>query len=531
MTELSGIQSLILSASRCRVSAVYGVPGFPITDVVNAFIDSSEFSGAADWFSNEKIAFEWGLGASFSGKRAIVAVKHVGMNVLADPLMTAGIHTIGAGLVILAGDDPEVSGSQNSQDSRYYGGLSRSPVFDPATPQEIYDYLEQAFLISETLKMPVILRVTDAVLKETDAVQIAENAGQSLESENLICDSSVWEYRTKGRYLRSHFDNDAALFEAASDFCNFYYENENQEGGSVDFGIISSGSCFSRIQKILIESIESPLAVMPVMKLGIVSPLPVEEIRSFLEKCGTVLVVEESEPVIEDQIRIFGNVLGKRTGHLPFGNVSKEEILSVLKNLNAASVFRPFDGDVFKRDLKGLDFCGDRLYPRFYEMLGAVKAETGAMISGDIGCLMHGIVPPCSVLDSAVSLGAGIGIGSGVSRLSCRKSIVVIGDFGFSHSGLLSLIEAAEKGVSILVYIMHNSAAAMTGGQKTSDPEELIRAALLNSKIWLSSLYSCFFDVSAFASDFDADMEKLRVLSLNEMEKEGISVIVVRWNP
>jgi Indolepyruvate ferredoxin oxidoreductase, alpha and beta subunits len=142
MTLISGIQALLAAASACRVHSIFSVPGFPITDVVNAFLDSDEFSESTKWFSNEKIAFEWGLGASFSGKRAVVAVKHVGMNVLADPLMTAGIHTIGGGLVILAGDDPEVSGSQNSQDSRYYGGLSRSPVFDPATPQEIYDYLE-----------------------------------------------------------------------------------------------------------------------------------------------------------------------------------------------------------------------------------------------------------------------------------------------------------------------------------------------------------------------------------------------------
>ena len=540
MTELSGIQSLIASASRCRVSAVYGVPGFPITDVVNSFIDSGEFSRVTEWFSNEKIAFEWGLGASFSGKRVIVAVKHVGMNVLADPLRTAGIHAIGAGLVILAGDDPEVSGSQNSQDSRYYGSLSRSPVFDPSTPQEIYDYLEQAFLISETLKLPVILRVTDAVLKETQSVQEAEVENTSSQFSSFECDKSIWNFRTKGRYQRSHFDNDSVLFDVASYFCDvstISFSNENVAETVGTIGIIVSGKCFARVENILssllssLNSNDISFSSAAVMKLGIVSPLSVLDIRFFLEKYETVLVVEESEPFIEDQIRIFGNVLGKRTGHLPFGNVSEEEILSALKNLNAVSVFRPFDVDAFKRDLKGLDFCGDRLYPRFYEMLGDVKKETGAMISGDIGCLMHGIVPPCSVLDSAVSLGAGIGIGSGVSRSLCRKSIVVIGDFGFSHSGLLSLVEAAEKGVSLLVYVMHNSAAAMTGGQKTSDPEELIRAALLNSKFWLSSFYSCSFDVSASVSDFDADMEKLRVLSLNEMEKEGISVIVVHWNP
>ena len=397
-------------------------------------------------------------------------------------------------------------------------------------------------MISETLKLPVILRVTDAVLKDMQTIRTTKVEKPSSKLSSFECDKSIWNLRTKGRYQRSHFNNDSVLFDVASYFCDvstvsFSNENVGEMTGTVDtvgtVGIIASGKCFARVGRVLssLNSNDISFSSAAVMKLGIVSPLPISDIRIFLEKCEKVLVVEESEPVIEDQIRIFGNVLGKRTGHLPFGNVTDADILSALKNSNAASVFRPFDADVFQRDLASLDFCGDRLYPRFYEMLGAVKAETGAMISGDIGCLMHGIVPPCSVLDSAVSLGAGIGIGSGVSRSSCRKSIVVIGDFGFSHSGLLSLAEAAEKGVSLLVYIMHNSAAAMTGGQKTSDPEELIRAVLLNSKVWLSSFYSCSFDVSSFSDDFDADMEKLRVLSLNEMEKEGITVIVVRWNP
>ena len=554
MTLISGIQALLAAASSCRVHGVYAVPGFPITDAVNAFLESESFAKSTKWFSNEKVAFEWGLGTSFSGKRSIVAVKHVGMNVLADPLMTAGIHTIGAGLVVLVGDDPDVSGSQNSQDSRYYGSLSRSPVFDPATPQELYDSLEQAFLISEKLKIPGILRVTDAILKEIDAVQITETAAQdvvlNIESENLTCDSSVWEYRTKGRYLRSHFDNDAVLFEAASDFCTVHVSYENRDN---KLGIISSGSCFSRIQKILSSgSAESPLAAMPVLKLGIVSPLPIEEIREFLEKCDAVLVVEESEPFIEDQIRIFGNVLGKRTGHLPFGNVTDTDILSALKNAGSdfVSVSQMYESDleIYKRgsggngsngsggSRSGTPFCGDRLYPKFYEMLGLLKNEFGFSVSGDIGCSMYGAVPPFSVLDSAVSLGAGIGIGTGASRARRQKSVVVIGDFGFFHSGLLSLIEAVEKEIPLLVFVMYNSAAAMTGSQKTYNPEKLIRAALSAKESGVSSVHSVFFDVSAdndkiLNEKLQSEMEALRALSLDELKKDGVSVIIVRWKP
>ena len=551
MTLISGIQALLAAASSYRVHGVYAVPGFPITDVVNAFFESEDFAESTAWFSNEKTAFEWGLGTSFSGKRSIVAVKHVGMNVLADPLMTTGIHTIGAGLVVLAGDDPDVSGSQNSQDSRYYGSLSRSPVFDPSTPQELYDYLGQAFLLSEKLKLPVIMRITDSVLKETEAVQtepVLHSCLQITDSKELTCDSSIWNYRTKGRYLRSHFDNDAALFTTASDFCTFhtgfvssFRENEENRGnGAYQVGIISSGSCFSRVRKLsasgpIDSSSELSCSSIPIMKLGVVSPLPIDEIRSFLEKCAAVLVVEESEPFIEDQIRIFGNVFGKRNGYLPFGNISEADILSALKCIGSGSgpVSQARDLDIYKRDNVAVSpFCGDRFYPVFYEMLGRLKKETGLSVSGDIGCSMYGAVPPFSVLDSAVSLGAGIGVGTGVSRSRRQKSIVIIGDFGFFHSGLLSLIEAVEKKIPLLVFVMHNSAAAMTGGQKTYDPEELIRAALSHSKDDGDLfVHSVFCGVSAPGEHPNFEMEALHDLSLRALQKEGVSVIVVRWKP
>lgn len=534
MTFISGIQAVLKSAADNSVSAVFGVPGSPATDVMNAFLESPDFP-AAEWFVNEKIAFEWALGTSFSGKRSLVVIKHVGMNVLADPLMTSMIHTIGAGLVILVGDDPEVAGSQNSQDSRYYGSLSRSPVFDPAAPQEIYDYLTEAFSLSEKLKAPVIVRVTAAVLKEESEIEISPKTADS-EIVELKNDKSVWQYRMKGRYQRSHHVNDSILSKAAADFCRIENNGgslKNKETGK-KIGIIASGCCYSRVQNVLKSvsknNISLAAADISVFKLGIVSPLPIIQIRKFLEKHKTVLVVEESEPFIEDQIRVFGNVIGKRSGHLPFGSTTEAHILSAIENVNLPAVSISTDIEMFKRQAAGSDFCGDSFYPRFYEMLGRLKEKTNLPISGDIGCSMFGIVPPYSVLDSAVSLGASVGIGSGVSETVCKKSIVVIGDFGFFHSGLLSLIEAAEKGVSVLVYVMQNSAAAMTGGQSTYDPEKLIRAAIDSGKnAELNSVQSFDFNVLSSESVLNNDIQLLLEASSKEIQKEGISVIIVRW--
>ncbi len=528
MTFLSGLQAVLKSAADNRVSAVFGVPGSPITDVVTAFQESPEFSSAAEWFVNEKIAFEWALGTSFSGKRSLVVVKHVGMNVLADPLMTSMIHTVGAGLVILAGDDPEVSGSQNSQDSRYYGSLSRSPVFDPATPQEIYDYLAASFQLSEKIKAPVIVRVTAACLNEESEISTAPSNSPDVE---LKTDKSVWQYRMKGRYQRSHHINDSILSKTAADFCRIENAGTNRQE---TVGIITSGYCSARVQKVLKSVRENNISLaaadISVLKLGVVSPLPVSQIRKFLEKHKTVLVVEESEPFIEDQIRIFGNVIGKRSGHLPFGSTAEAHILSAIENLKIPSVQVSTDIEIFKRPPESSYFCNGCLYPAFYEMLGQLKEKTKLPVTGDIGCSMYGIVAPFSVLDSAVSLGAGIGIGSGVSRAAVKKSIAVIGDFGFFHSGLLSLVEAAEKGVSQLIYVMQNSAAAMTGGQSVYDPENLIRAAVCSgSNSAVNTVRSFDFDVSVSEEVLNDEMQLLLEASSKEIEKEGLSVIIVRW--
>ncbi|WNY28508.1 hypothetical protein MmiEs2_06970 [Methanimicrococcus stummii] len=524
MTFLSGISAVLKSASDNFVSAVCGVPGSPMTDVVSAF-ESSDVE--TDWFVNEKIAFEWALGYSFSGIRSLVAVKHVGMNVLADPLMTSMIHTIGAGLVILVGDDPEVSGSQNSQDSRYYGSLSRSPVFDPASPQEIYDYLAAAFQLSEEIKAPVIIRVTAAVLNEES--EVIETDFSKPEPSNIAADESLWQYRMRGRHLRSHFENDEILSQAAADFC--FVENAGKSNKK-RLGIITSGYCFSRVQSVLESVSKNNIGLadfdFSVLKLGVVSPLSISKIRHFLENHETVLVAEESEPFIEDQIRVFGNVIGKRSGHLPFGSVTTAHILSAIENAGVSTLPVSKDLEMFKRPAGKSYFCDGCLYPSFYEMLGRLKAETGVYVSGDIGCSMYGIVPPYSVLDSAVSLGAAIGIGSGAARVQNRKSVAVIGDFGFFHSGLLSLIEAAEKNVPSLIYVMQNSAAAMTGGKFAYDPEKLIRAGLDSGANPLNSVQSFDF-VSAVEEDLNSDMQLLLKASFEEIEKAGVSVIIIRW--
>lgn len=528
MAFLSGLQAVLKSAADNRVCMVCGVPGSPVTEVISSFEESPDFSAATGWFVNEKIAFEWALGASFSGKRSLVVVKHVGMNVLADPLMTSMIHTIGAGLVILVGDDPEVAGSQNSQDSRYYGSLSRSPVFDPSAPQEIYDYLTQAFMLSEKMKAPTIVRVTAAVLHETADVS---HHGVFDIPPDLKMDLSVWEYRMRGRYQRSHSVNDALAEQASADFCII---EKSRSSSPNPLGIIVSGFCYSRVQAVLKrirnEKMELANADCSVLKVGVVSPLPLSRLRGFLEKHETVLVVEESEPFIEDQIRIFGRILGKRSGHLPFGNVTEAHILSAIEKSNLPAVPIPSSLDIYKRPDDASYFCAGCFYPHFYALLARLKEEIKVPVIGDIGCSMYGSVSPYFVLEAAVSLGTSIGIASGAARSVGKKSIAVIGDYGFFHSGLLSLTEAAEKSVPLLVFVMHNSVAAMTGGQKTYDPEKLIRAAVdTGDASFPKSVVSLRLDPSGAKEVFEEALQKLLKVSFEEARRPGLSIISIGW--
>jgi len=521
-STLSGIQALVLSAIENEVHAVFGVPGSPITAVMNAFMDSAELKSSSSWFANEKTAFEWGLGSSFAKKRSLVLVKHVGMNVLADPLMTSMVHNIGAGLVILAGDDPEVSGSQNSQDTRYFGLLSGTAVFDPATPQDIYNDIGKAFALSEKIKAPVIIRVTAFVLNDK---QIVSRFPQKNPADDSYTRTS-WDFKMKGRYQRFHMLNDSLIQKKAEECCKIISKNEGSDSDSNldsnSVGIITSGGCSSRTKTALDSFSKLDYSLL---KLGMPAPLPISSIRSFLKSHSKVLVVEESEPFIEDQIRVFGNVFGKRSGHLPFGYVAEADIVYALENLSSPSVSK--SAELLKRSPETpLYFCQDCIYVPFYDMMAAFKKEQNVPITGDIGCSMYGAVMPYDVLDTALSLGAGIGIGSGVSRARRQKSVVVIGDFGFFHSGLLSLIEAVSKNVPLLIFVMKNTMAAMTGGQPISAPENIIQAVLSEKDGVKNSYHFISLDIE----NVQVEMEKIKMLAADELKKEGVSVIVLSWD-
>lgn len=517
--ECTGFKALYLAALDSDVSLITGVPGYPVTSLMDFFLKkarekklsegseakttvfkaaySTEINGqaySARWFTNEKVALETALGASVSGRRALVLVKHVGMNLLSDPLITSVTHTIGAGLVIIAGDDPGAKGSQNEQDSRWYGRIAEVAVFDPADPCTAYRALRRAYELSEETKTPVILRVTAGLEKSTGKIKRLPES--SIPHPEF--DRSIWKSRMVEKHRLFHSKIYPLLEEEAENTdLNEIKERTGKgiESGSErgQIGIISSGFTSSIVEEILNKQ-EISHPEISHLSLNLVNPLPLKKIRAFLRNNQKVLVAEESEPFIEEQIRIAGNIYGKKTGHLPYGQVIPEDIEFALEHIGE-EVSKPVDTaclETAKKNRAGI--CDDCAYLPLYNFVSTLDVR----VAGDMGCSVRSAPEPLAAVDVSFALGSAISVACGFEK----KGIAVIGDFALAHSGILGLLSAATTGCSVLVLVLQNEVAAMTGGQEVPDLRKVVEAITP--------------DVSVF--DIDADEEKLTDRSGEEKE-------------
>ena len=492
MTEATSCIDKIASAVRkCDVRSITGVPGYPVTELAELLIAGAD----AKWCINEKVALEIALGASASGIRSMVIVKHVGMNLLSDPLITASTHRIGAGIVIIAGDDPMAVASQNEQDSRYWGLIAEVPVLDP-NPANLYDAIFEAYRISETVRTPVIVRLTDRVLISG----CAEGKAQTLNIPEPF-DRSIWQYSMHGRHQLFHRDT----YPLIEDLSEKSHLNRYQEGSGSEDGqmcIISSGYASTVVASVLRQKgIE-----MPHISLSFVSPLPLKRMADFIGG-RRVLVVEETEPVIEGQLGTGTcNILGKKSGHLPYGGLTEEYILFAIGNMDKNEITPDTIPETLKNRGYARSICEDCPFIPVYEAVRAIKKSSGMrmMIAGDMGCSIR--TAPTGVVDVAYALGGAIGVASGMPA----KSIAIIGDFGLVHSGLQALIDAEFNQRDVLVIVLANRVSAMTGGQKVPDPERIVRA--------------CCSDVTTI--DETAGGQAIEQLIREKLAAKGVSVIV-----
>lgn len=434
-----------------RVAAAY--PGTPSTEILEVV---ARFPGLyAEWSPNEKVALEVALGASMMGARAFSAMKHVGLNVASDALMTLTVTGVEGGLVIAVADDVGMSSSQNEQDSRFWGRFAHIPVFEPADSQEAYDMTRAAYGLSEAFKVPVLLRLTTRICHVKGRVELSPP--ETREPGGFTKDPRRWVMvpgNAKPR-LPLMFEREAALADAAE----ASPLNRLEAGSDRRIGFVTSGPAYMHVREAFPDA--------PVLKLGFSYPPPMAKVRELAAQVETLVVVEETEPLLENELRAAGiRCEGKNL--LPrLGELAPEVLRSGIARLR---------GDVVA-DAPALP--AQQVFPRPPTMCVAcphlgiyytLSQLRNIIISGDIGCYTLGAGHPWNALDTCISMGASMGMALGMDKGrgeadKNKKIVAVIGDSTFMHMGMQGLLDITYNKGNVTILLLDNRAVGMTGGQ------------------------------------------------------------------
>ena len=475
---LLGDEAVALGALHAGLSGVYAYPGTPSTEITE-FIQlhplTKERNVHSRWCTNEKTAMEAALGMSFMGKRALVCMKHVGMNVCADPFVNSGMTGVNGGVVVLVADDPSMHSSQDEQDSRFYGKFAMIPTFEPSSQQEAYDMMEAAFDYSEQQCLPVLMRVTTRMAHSRAVVQVKDEARPENEM-NYNAVAANWVLLPANARKR----NDKVTAQQAQleeDAANSPY-NSLTLGGKASLGIIASGIAYNYVQEALNASPRGGQEGVALLKVS-QYPLPKRLVRQLLDSCEKVMVVEEGQPFIEEQVRgVFEsrNILGRLTGELPrTGELTPDCVAAALseelrvknEELDINSQLSTLNSQlVVARPPQLCQGCGHRdVYTALNEVL---KEYENPRVFGDIGCYTLGFLPPYRAIHSCVDMGASITMAKGASDAGQWPAVAIIGDSTFTHSGMTGLLDAVNEKANITVIISDNFTTAMTGGQDSA---------------------------------------------------------------
>jgi indolepyruvate ferredoxin oxidoreductase alpha subunit len=473
-----------LVESGCQFFAAYpGTPSSEILPAVVRFKNENDLKIYVEWSTNEKVAFENALAVSYTGKRAAVAMKQVGLNVATDPLMSSAyIGTIG-GFVIISCDDPGPYSSQTEQDTRFLAMFAKIPVFDPSSPKEAQQMLPLAFDLSEKFEIPVILR---PVLRVSHAQQsITFNPIRRIERKaNFQRNPQRWSATPRFRFIL-HKQLNMKLKNIAEEFNSLTSINfiENDRGKTA-FGIIAGGIGYAMVRDILYE--KGLQKDIPVLKIGTSYPLPTEMVDAFIEKCDHILILEETEPVIELQIRDKSKVIGRWDGTIPNeGEMLPETITRVISDLCrkfSIPVAETISTEPLEKMVSELGLPVRRPTlcsgcPHRASFFVIKKAFPNGIFPSDIGCYTLGM--NMESVDTCHDMGAAITVASGLYQAYHQDGkdipiIATIGDSTFYHSGAQGLLNSLYNGAKFVLVILDNSITAMTGMQPT--PESGITA-------------------------------------------------------
>ena len=441
---LSGNEAIALGAYKAGAGVGTGYPGTPSTEILENFIKYEDVY--TEWSVNEKVALEVAIGASLAGARTIVTTKHVGLNVMADPLFTSSYIGIKGGLVIINADDPFMHSSQNEQDNRNYALAAKIPMLEPSDSQEAMEFTMLAFELSEKYDTPVIVRTTtrishskSVVTDDEKKVTIKPSGFERNPSKYVMIPSYARMRHIEVEKRMASIGNDANSFDI----------NRLEKGNKL--GIITSGISYNYVREALPEA--------SVLKLGMVHPLPEKLVMDFFKTVERVVIVEELDPFLETRIKAMGlNPDGKKL--FPLNGEFNPDIIA--NALSGSSDKTQFDIPV-RLPPRPPSLCPGCPHRNVFELLN----KKGFYVSGDIGCYTLGVMPPFSAIDTCIEMGASIGIAQGIEIVEGgnNKTVSVIGDSTFAHSGITGMINAAYNKRNILMIILDNGTTAMTGMQ------------------------------------------------------------------
>lgn len=460
---LLGDEAIAQGGLDAGMSGIYAYPGTPSTEIME-YVQASKAAAAKgvqrEWSANEKTAMEASLGLSYAGKRAMVCMKHVGLNVASDPFINSAITGVNGGLIVVVADDPSMHSSQNEQDSRFYGKFALIPVFEPSNQQEAYDMIHLGFDLSEKYKVPVLLRITTRLSHSRANVSLKPEREENKlilpgDPRQFILLPSIARVRYKGL-----LDNQPD-FEKEAENSSF---NSYMDGKEKKLGIIACGIAYNY----LLENFKDGNIPFPVLKIS-QYPVPGKLIRQITESCSAVLLLEEGYPFLEEMmigLQEKGTpVKGRLDGTIPRDGELNPNLVAKALGIKE-EIGSPVPDLVMKRPPTLCKGCSHA--DVFHALNESLEVYGKGRVFSDIGCYTLGALPPFNSINSCVDMGASITMAVGAADAGLMPSVAVIGDSTFTHSGMTGLLDAVNKNSPVTVIISDNSTTGMTGGQKSS---------------------------------------------------------------
>ena len=511
---LLGDEAIALGAIDAGISGVYAYPGTPsteITEYIQASKEAKERDIKSMWSANEKTAMETAIGMSYAGKKALVCMKHVGLNVAADAFVNSAITGANGGLVVLSADDPSMHSSQNEQDSRFYGKFSFIPILEPSNQQEAYDMTRYAFELSEKFGIPVLLRITTRLAHSRAGVERRQGSPQN----EMHLPSDPRQFVLLPAIARKQYNTLLAKQEALEDDGLTSGYNTYINGNDKSLGIIACGLAYNY----LIENFEDGEVPFPVLKVN-QYPVPKKLVKQLYDSVDKILVLEDGYPILEELLRGYldlgKKVMGRLDGSIPRAGELNPNIVARALGLDVAEGFDTA-GSVKGRPPKLCDGCGH--WDSFGALNEALKPYSAGRVLSDIGCYTLSALPPLQSINSCVDMGASITMAIGAAEAGLVPAVAAIGDSTFTHSGITGLLDAVNRKAPITVLLNDNATTGMTGGQDSSaygKVEDICRGVGVEEE-----------HIRLIKPLRRLHEENVKVIS-EELEYNGVSVVIAR---